>query len=68
MKLAYHGATSMKSSLETDVQVSAKAGFTALELWAAKVDTYLTHNSIDRLKKLSLTMVLNRRPSTQLNL
>ncbi|MDO8301680.1 MAG: sugar phosphate isomerase/epimerase [Sedimentisphaerales bacterium] len=52
MKLAYHGATSMKSSLETDVQVSAKAGFTALELWAAKVDTYLAHNSIDRLKKL----------------
>ena len=40
MKLAYHGATHMKSDLETDITVSRKAGYKALEVWAAKIDDY----------------------------
>ena len=52
MLLAYHGATSGKSDLSTDVTVSARAGFEALELWAAKVDSYLTDHSLGDLRRL----------------
>lgn len=52
MKLAFHGATSMTSNLQTDVAASAHAGFTALELWAAKVDTFLEGHSVEELKGL----------------
>ena len=31
MKLAYHGATHMKSDIATDITVSAEAGFDAIE-------------------------------------
>ena len=52
MKLAFHGATTMTSNLETDVAVSARAGFTALEVWAVKVDRYLEEHSPSELKAL----------------
>ncbi len=45
MKLAYHGATHMPSDLVTDVLASERAGFQALEVWAAKVDKYLEDHS-----------------------
>jgi hypothetical protein len=38
MKLGFHGATTMTSDLQTDVAVSAQAGFKALELWASQGD------------------------------
>jgi 2-keto-myo-inositol isomerase len=48
MKLAFHGATTMTSDLETDIAVTAQAGFKALEVWAEKMDRYLaTHNLAD---------------------
>jgi 2-keto-myo-inositol isomerase len=52
MLLGFHGATTMSSDLETDVAVSAQAGFRALEVWAAKVDRYLTNHSLADLKAL----------------
>jgi len=52
MLLAFHGATTMTSDLETDVAASAYAGFRALEVWAAKVDRYLTDHSLADLKAL----------------
>lgn len=52
MKLGFHGATTMTSDLETDVAVSAHAGFKALELWAAKVDRFLADHSLEDLKAL----------------
>ena len=52
MKLAFHGATSMTSDLQTDVAASAQAGFEALELWAAKVDRFLEDHSVADLKAL----------------
>jgi 2-keto-myo-inositol isomerase len=52
MRLGFHGATTMTSDLETDIAVSAAAGFTALELWAAKVDTYLAKHTPSDLKTL----------------
>lgn len=52
MRLAFHGATTMRSDLETDVSVSAQAGFSALEVWAPKVDRYLSDRSLADLKAL----------------
>jgi 2-keto-myo-inositol isomerase len=52
MKLAFHGATTMTSSLETDVAVTAHAGFKALEVWALKMDQYLTTHTMADLKAL----------------
>ncbi len=54
MKLAFHGATTMTSDLETDVAVSARAGFKALELWAKKLDRYLEAHSLEDLNALFL--------------
>jgi 2-keto-myo-inositol isomerase len=52
MKLGFHGATIMTSNLETDVAATAHAGFKALELWASKVDRYLTEHSVEDLRAL----------------
>lgn len=52
MKLAFHDATTMTSDLETDVAVTAQAGFKALELWVAKIDSYLATHNPDDLKNL----------------
>lgn len=46
MKLGFHGATSMTASLETDVQVSAEAGFCGLEVWTDKLEPYLAQHSL----------------------
>jgi 2-keto-myo-inositol isomerase len=42
MILAFHGATTKTSSLETDIRITSQAGYKALELWAEKIDVYLT--------------------------
>lgn len=52
MRLAFHGATTMMSDLQTDVAATAHAGYKALELWAAKVDRYLEDHSVEELKAL----------------
>jgi 2-keto-myo-inositol isomerase len=52
MRLGFHGATSMTSDLETDVTATAHAGLKALELWAAKIDTYLAEHSPAELNTL----------------
>lgn len=52
MKLAFHGATTMTSDLETDVSVSALAGFGALEIWAGKLDGFLSTHSLAELKAM----------------
>lgn len=52
MKLAFHSATTMTSDLETDIAVTAGAGFKALEVWAKKVDHYLATHSLSDLSAL----------------
>lgn len=52
MKLAFHGATTMTSALETDIAVTADAGFKALEVWTAKFERYLAKHTLDDLKAL----------------
>jgi 2-keto-myo-inositol isomerase len=48
MKLALNGATTMRASLETDLQAAKAAGFDYLEIWKAK----LGQTSIAELKNL----------------
>jgi 2-keto-myo-inositol isomerase len=52
MKLAFHSATTMTSNIETDIAISAGAGFKALEVWAKKVDDYLATHSLSDLHAL----------------
>jgi 2-keto-myo-inositol isomerase len=52
MILSFHGATTMTSDLETDVQISNKAGFQALEVWYSKVEKYLENHTLNELKDL----------------
>lgn len=52
MKLAYHGATSRKSDLVTDIRASAHAGFVGIEAWAEKFDDYLKDNSLKEAASL----------------
>jgi 2-keto-myo-inositol isomerase len=52
MKLAFHSATTMTSDLETDIAVTAHAGFKALEVWAKKVDHYLATHSLSDISAL----------------
>ncbi len=52
MKLALNGATTMKVDLVTDISAARDAGFTYLEIWAAKLRQYLKANSVADLKKL----------------
>lgn len=52
MQLAYHGATSMKSDLVTDVRASAAAKFSALEIWAGKLDDFLAGRPLAELRTI----------------
>ncbi|PKN84794.1 MAG: isomerase [Chloroflexi bacterium HGW-Chloroflexi-8] len=52
MILSFHGATTMSSNLETDINISRQAGFDALEVWYPKVEKYLESHSVEDLKAL----------------
>lgn len=52
MLLALNGATTMKATLPEDITAASAAGFKALEIWAAKMDTYLESHSIQDLNRL----------------
>ena len=55
MQLAFHSATTMTCDLETDVAITQRAGFKALELWAEKIDRYLAVHTLVDLKALLVT-------------
>ena len=52
MLLGFNGATTMKATLPQDIAAVSKAGFKALEIWAAKMDDYLGGHSVMELKAL----------------
>jgi|SRR6185295_6444922 len=52
MKLALNGATTMKADLATDIRVACEAGFDCLEIWSAKLRTYLQENTTGDLAAL----------------
>jgi 2-keto-myo-inositol isomerase len=52
MKLALNGATTMRADLATDLQAAKAAGFDYVEIWAAKLRTFLQEKSTSELKDL----------------
>src|SRR5262245_7040608 len=52
MRLALNGATTMRADLATDIRVASEAGFDCLEIWAAKLRTFLESYSTGDLKQL----------------
>ncbi len=52
MLFGFNGATTMKATLPEDITAASRAGFKALEIWAAKMDTYLVNHSLDDLNDL----------------
>jgi 2-keto-myo-inositol isomerase len=52
MLLGFNGATTMKATLPEDIAAAGEAGFKALEIWAAKMDTYLANRSLDDLSAI----------------
>jgi 2-keto-myo-inositol isomerase len=53
MKLAFNGATTMRSSLVDDIRVASAAGFDYLEIWAAKLRKYFNYGGTTaQLKRL----------------
>jgi 2-keto-myo-inositol isomerase len=52
MKLALNGATTMRADLATDVQAAKAAGFDYLEIWAAKLRTFLAQHTTRELREL----------------
>ena len=52
MQLAINGATTMHATLPEDIAAASAAGFGALEIWAAKMDTYLAEQPVEALKSL----------------
>src|SRR5512137_203999 len=52
MKLAINGATTMTSDLPTDIAAASAAGFKYLEIWAAKMDRYLSDHTVEDLAAL----------------
>jgi 2-keto-myo-inositol isomerase len=49
MQLALNGATIMHAPLCDDLEIAAEAGFSALEVWAPKLDAYLRERSLEEL-------------------
>jgi 2-keto-myo-inositol isomerase len=52
MKLALNGATTMRADLAMDLQAAKAAGFDYLEIWVAKLRSFLKERSTAELKDL----------------
>lgn len=52
MLIAFNGATTMHADLETDIRISGQAGYDLLEIWAAKMETYLGAGNVQSIRSL----------------
>ena len=52
MRLSLNGATTMKANLATDIAAARAAGFSDLEIWAAKLRKHLQENTVSQLRGL----------------
>jgi 2-keto-myo-inositol isomerase len=55
MKLALNGATTMQADLATDFHAAKATGFDYVEIWAAKLRTFLHHRTSRELNELIAT-------------
>ena len=52
MKIALNGATTMRADLESDIHVARATGFDFLEIWAAKLRSFLHYRTTSELNEL----------------
>jgi 2-keto-myo-inositol isomerase len=52
MRIALNGATTMRANLETDFKAAQSANFDYVEIWAAKLRTFLRHRTTSELNDL----------------
>jgi 2-keto-myo-inositol isomerase len=52
MKIGFNGASTMKTDLPGDIQAASKAGYDLIEIWAKKMESYLSQHSLSDLKGL----------------
>jgi len=52
MKIGFNGASTMKTDLPGDIRAASRAGYDLLEIWAKKMEAYLSDHSLHDLKGL----------------
>jgi 2-keto-myo-inositol isomerase len=55
MKIGFNGASTMKTDLPGDIRAASQAGYDFIEIWARKMEAYLTDHTLDDLKTLLRT-------------
>jgi 2-keto-myo-inositol isomerase len=52
MKIGFNGASTMKTDLVGDIKAASQAGYDLIEIWAKKMEAYLSDHSLDDLNGL----------------
>jgi len=52
MKIGFNGASTMKTDLPGDIRAASKAGYDLIEIWAKKMEAYLSDHSLHGLNRL----------------
>ena len=52
MKIGFNGASTMKTDLPRDIKAASQAGYDLIEIWAKKMESYLSDHTLDDLKGL----------------
>jgi 2-keto-myo-inositol isomerase len=52
MQIGFNGASTMKTDLVGDIRAASRAGYDLVEIWAKKMDAYLSDHSVKDLKEV----------------
>jgi len=52
MKIGFNGASTMKADLPTDIRIASQAGYDLIEIWAKKMEAYLSDHTLDDVRTL----------------
>jgi len=52
MKIGFNGASTMKTDLPGDIRAASREGYDYIEIWAKKMEAFLTNHTLDDLKGL----------------
>lgn len=52
MEIGFNGASTMKADLPGDIRAASRAGYTLMEIWAKKMEAYLSRKSVRDLNGL----------------
>ncbi len=58
MKIGFNGASTMKTDLPGDIRAASGKGYDFIEIWAKKMEAFLTDHTLDDLKGLLKTAQL----------